>query len=346
MPHGAVVLVAEGEEVAHSALLCRWDPNHDPIPAEVGGRVEFGQIAEGQTLRTEHSSANEVGARRITEHRGDQHPHLLIRDATGRVAACYYLRENAILDVLDGQEVTAGTRLARTPIEYSRGRNFDTGGFPRLREILEVRRPRRATTLAEVSGIVRVGAAEQWCRVIHVQPTDGDGAPVGGPVEHRVPRGQQLLVSTGARVEKGEPLIPGDPAPQDILRVLGPEAVRNHLLDEIVRLYRAQRLDLDDRHIELVIAWMLRIVRADSTGDTDHLLRGITEAASDSDSFLAPAPSVDPARVLAGAALAGRVDPLAGLKENVILGGLIPVGTGWPGHRDAELRDVSPRSPR
>jgi DNA-directed RNA polymerase subunit beta' len=336
------VLVAEGEEVAPGSLLCRWDPDYAQVLSEVAGRVEFCEMVLGQTVRVSSDPPSGGWRLRVTEHRGDLNPHLLIRDATGRVAACYYLCENTLLHVEDCQEVTAGTVLARTPLEYHRGRNFDTGGFPRLREVLEVRRPWRATILAEVAGIVQVGAAERGHRVIHVQPTDGDGAPVGGPVEHRVPRGQQLLVSTGERIEQGTPLIPGDPVPQDILRVLGPEAVRDHLLDEIVRIYRAQRLDLDDRHTELVIARMLRSVRGDSTGDTHHLLLGITEAASHSDSFLAPAPSVDPARVLAGAALAGRVDPLTGLKENVVLGGLIPVGTGWPGHRGAEAREVPP----
>ncbi len=412
VPHGGVLLVSDGEEVASGTLLCRWDPNHAQVLSEAAGRVEFRQMVEGQTVRVSSDPSRGGWQLRITEHRGDLNPHIVIRNITGRVAVCYYLHENTLLDVHDGQEVTVGTVLARTPLEYRRGRNFDTGGFPRLREVLEARRPRWVTVLARVSGIVQLGAVEHGARVIHVQPTDGAGAPVGGPVEHRVPRGQQLLVSTGERVEQGAPLVPGDPAPQDILQILGLDAVRNHLLDEIVRIYRAQRMDLDDRHIEVIIARMLRTVRVDSPGNTDLLpgtsvdvsevqranarlgdqvriedagdsefavgavvgrrdfeqtaarleavrqrpptagppvrasmtpeLMGITDAAAQPESFLAPGPSRDIARVLAGAALGGQVDSMAGFKQNAILGSLVPAGTGWPGHRGAEIRGALP----
>ncbi|GIW80717.1 MAG: DNA-directed RNA polymerase subunit beta' [Gemmatales bacterium] len=406
VPNGAILMVNDGDEVQPGQLLCKWDPHRIPILAEVGGRIRFDEIIEGETLRKEKDAG---GAERwvIMEHKGDLHPQVIIEDDRGQNLAFYYIPEKAHLEVREGQIVTAGSLLAKTPREVA-GTQDITGGLPRVTEIFEARKPREPAIMAEISGIVRLGEKRRGKRSILIQPTDESGNPMGAEHEHLVPHGKHLRVHTGDYVKKGEPLVEGPLVPHDILRISGVEAVQQYLVREVQSVYRSQRVDIDDKHIEIIIAQMLRKVRVDCAGDTGLLpdtiidkfkfreyndrlkqcvkikdpgdskfeegkivskqafeeererlelegkklptfclpkpakgsiqLLGITKAAVQSDSFISAASFQETTKVLTEAALAGKVDRLVGLKENVILGHLIPAGTGFHMHQEAEVR--------
>jgi DNA-directed RNA polymerase subunit beta' len=406
VPNGSILFVEEGQTVAPGQVLCKWDPHMIPILAEVGGRVRFEEIEEGETLRKERDAG---GAERlvIMEHKGDLHPQILIDDDRGQTLAFYYMPEKAHLEVRVGQTVTAGSLLAKTPREQS-GVQDITGGLPRVTEIFEARRPRDPAVMAEVAGRIRLGEKKRGKRIIWVQPIDDQGRPVGEEREHQVPHGKHLRVHTGDYVREGDPLVVGPLVPHDILRIRGIEAVQEYLVREVQSVYRSQRVDIDDKHIENIVSQMLRKVKVETTGDTGLLpgividkfafravndrlkecvkvresgdskfepdkivskeafeeersrleaegkelptfvaptpatcstqLLGITKAAVQSDSFISAASFQETTKVLTEAALAGKVDYLVGLKENVILGHLVPAGTGFRSHQEAEVR--------
>jgi DNA-directed RNA polymerase subunit beta' len=406
VPNGSILFVEEGQTVQPKQVLCKWDPHMIPILAEVGGKIRFEEIEEGVTLRKERDAG---GAERlmIMEHKGDLHPQILIEDERGQSLSFYYMPEKAHLEVRPGQTVTAGTLLAKTPRESS-GVQDITGGLPRVTEIFEARRPRDPAVMAEVAGRVRLGEKKRGKRIIWVQPIDDGGKSVGEEREHQVPHGKHLRVHTNDYCREGEPLVVGPLVPHDILRISGIEAVQNYLVREVQSVYRSQRVDIDDKHIEIIVAAMLRKVKVETTGDTGLLpgividkfafravndrlkecvkikesgdskfevgkivnkeafdeerarleaegkslptfvpptlatcstqLLGITKAAVQSDSFISAASFQETTKVLTEAALAGKVDYLVGLKENVILGHLVPAGTGFRTHQDAEVR--------
>jgi DNA-directed RNA polymerase subunit beta' len=411
VPNGAILLVEEGQTVTPGQPLCRWDPHRIPILAERGGRIRFEEIIEGETLRKERDAS---GAERwvIMEHKGDLHPQIVIEDERGQNLEVHYVPEKAHLEVREGQAVSAGTLLAKTPREVG-GTQDITGGLPRVTEIFEARRPREPAVMAEVAGIVRLGEKRRGKRSILVQPVDDQGKPVGEEREHLVPHGKHLRVHGNDYVKEGDPLVDGPLVPHDILRISGPEAVQNYLVREVQSVYRSQRVDIDDKHIEIIISQMLRKVKVETMGDTGLLpgsvidkfaflevnnrlrecvkvkdpgdskfeagkivskeafeeerdrlekegkrppnfvpptpatcstqLLGITKAAVQSDSFISAASFQETTKVLTEAALAGKVDYLVGLKENVILGHLVPAGTGFHSHQEAEVR-ISPHA--
>jgi DNA-directed RNA polymerase subunit beta' len=406
MPNGATLLVEEGQQVQAGQILVKWDPHMIPILAEVGGRIRFDEIVEGETLRKERDPG---GSERwvIMEHKGDLHPQVVIEDDRGQNLAFYYVPEKAHLEVREGQTVTAGSLLAKTPREVS-GTQDITGGLPRVTEIFEARRPREPAVMAEIAGIVRLGEKRRGKRSILIQPVDDQGRPIGEEREHLVPHGKHLRVHTNDYVKEGDPLVDGPLVPHDILRISGGEAVQNYLVREVQSVYRSQRVDIDDKHIENIVAQMLRKVKVETMGDTGLLpgsvidkfsfrevndrlkecvkikdprdskfeagkivskeafeeerarleaesrqppnfqpptpatcstqLLGITKAAVQSDSFISAASFQETTKVLTEAALAGKVDYLVGLKENVILGHLVPAGTGFHSHQEAEVR--------
>jgi DNA-directed RNA polymerase subunit beta' len=406
VPNGAILDVEEGQMVNPGQRLCHWDPHMTPILAEVGGKIRFEEIIEGDTLRKEREA---TGAERfvIMEHKGDLHPQIIIEDDRGQSLAFYYMPEKAHLEVRAGQTVSAGTLLAKTPREQS-GVQDITGGLPRVTEIFEARRPRDPAVMAEVAGRVRLGEKKRGKRIIWVQPVDDAGKPVGEEREHQVPHGKHLRVHTGDYVKEGDALVVGPLVPHDILRISGIEAVQTYLVKEVQSVYRSQRVDIDDKHIEIIVSQMLRKVKVETTGDTGLLpgividkfafravndrlkecnkvrepgdskfeegkivakeafeeernrleadakaaptyvpptpatcstqLLGITKAAVQSESFISAASFQETTKVLTEAALAGKVDYLVGLKENVILGHLVPAGTGFRTHQDAEVR--------
>lgn len=405
--YGSELFVTEGQQVTRGTVLAKWDPHRVPILAERGGRIRFEDIVEGETLRKEKDSSSGAERLVIMEHKGDLHPQIIIEDERGQSLEVHYIPEKAYIDVREGDQVTAGSMLAKTPREVG-GTQDITGGLPRVTEIFEARRPRDPAVMAEIAGRVRLGEKRKGKRTIIVEEIDEDGKPTGQEREHLVPHGKPMRVHTGDYVREGEPLVEGPLVPHDILRISGIEAVQNYLVREVQSVYRSQRVDIDDKHIEIIISAMLRKVKVESMGDTGLLpgsvidkfafrevndrlrqcvkikdagdskfdpskiiskeafeevkhglegagkkppsfiapvpatcseqLLGITKAAVQSDSFISAASFQETTKVLTEAAMAGKVDYLVGLKENVILGHLIPAGTGFYMHQDAEVR--------
>ncbi len=416
VPYGAEMSVTDGLEVAAGTVLCKWDPHAIPIMAEEGGKVRFQDIKEGETLRKERDAMSGIERLTIMEHKGDLHPTILLEDDKGNVIKPYFIPERANLQVTEGQKVASGALLAKTPREASKTQDI-TGGLPRVTELFEARRPRNPAVMAEVAGRVKLGDKKRGKRIIKVLPEDPDsGRPTGEEREHQVPAGAQLQVHAEEYVKAGDPLVAGPLVPHDILRVSGQEAVQEYLVREVQGVYRIQRVDIDDKHIEIIVSQMLRKVKVEQTGDTGLLpglvmdkfafqevndrlvnecvkivdpgdpstgfregqivtkeafeeeratlqasgkkklptfvaptpatsetqLLGITKAAVQSDSFISAASFQETTKVLTEAALASKVDHLVGLKENVILGHLIPAGTGFKIHQEAEVRINAP----
>ncbi|MFB3106583.1 MAG: DNA-directed RNA polymerase subunit beta', partial [Pseudomonadales bacterium] len=267
VPNGAMLAVNEQDEVKEGQTLCQWDPHSVPILAEVGGKVRFDDCVEGQSLRTEKEASGNV-RRTIIEHKGDLHPQIILQDGTGKILDFYYLPEGANIEVDEGAQISAGTVLAKNPRETG-GTQDITGGLPRVTELFEARRPKDPAVIAEIDGEVDlVAEKKRGKRIIIVRGEDGT------EVEHIIPHGKQLLVHAKDIVKSGDALVRGPLVPHDILRVSGAEAVQQYLLHEIQNVYRSQRVEIDDKHIEIVIAQMLHKVRVEEVGDT-NLLPGI-----------------------------------------------------------------------
>jgi len=410
VPNGAEVFVAEGQEVGPATSLVKWDPHAIPIISEEAGTIRYEDIKEGETLRRELDRTTGVERLTIMEHKGDLHPKMEIIGPRGQVLKSYFIPERTNLQATNGQKVSAGTLLAKTPREVSQTQDI-TGGLPRVTELFEARRPRNPAVMAEVRGKVRIGDKKRGKRLVWVQPETEDGKIVGEEKEHQVPAGAIPRVHTGEYVKEGDPLVHGPLVPHDILKINGPDAVQEYLVREVQAVYRSQRVEIDDKHIEIIVAQMLRKVKVEGTGDTGLLpgavmdrfafdevnrrmteecvkvvdnadtslipgrvysreayeeeraaltaaggkkklptsdtplpasrsvqLLGITKAAVQSDSFISAASFQETTKVLTEAALASKVDYLVGLKENVILGHLIPAGTGFKTHQEAEVR--------
>ncbi len=401
VPNGAILLVQENEEVKAGTILIQWNPHSIPILSEVGGKVRYEDVVEGETLRTEKDASGHL-RRIIMDHKGELHPQVVIEDADGKPLDVYYLPERAHIVVEEGKMVNAGTVVATTPREAA-GISDITGGLPRVTEIFEARKPKDPAVMAEVDGIVELlQEKRRGKRTIIVRSESGIER------EHLVPHGKRFLVHSGDHVKAGQALVDGPLVPHDILRISGEEALQQYLVHEIQSVYRSQRVDINDKHIEIIAARMLRKVRIETSGDTNLLpglvmdrfdfrqvnsnlakclkithkgdsdfaegsivpkealeqvnsqiealggnpakgtrpkpatastqLLGITKAAVQSSSFISAASFQETTKVLTEAALAGKVDHLVGLKENVILGHLIPAGTGFRQFQDAEVR--------
>lgn len=408
VPNGAEILVAEGQEVGPATPLVKWDPHSVPLIAEEGGVVEFKDIKEGITVRRELDKATGVVRMTIMEHKGDLHPQIIVKGEKGREDRPYFIPERANLQVLHGQRVAAGTLIAKTPREVSQTQDI-TGGLPRVTELFEARRPRSPAVMAEVGGRVRIDPTrKRGKRIIEIIQETEDGKSMGEVRAHQVPAGAHLRVHPNEYVKHGDPLVHGPLVPHDILRIRGEQEVQEYLVREVQSVYRSQRVDIDDKHIEIIVAQMLRKVKVTLTGDTGLLpgavmdkfaffevnrrlteecvkvaepgdtsliagrvysreayeeeiaalekrkkkptftvpepasfevqLLGITKAAVQSDSFISAASFQETTKVLTEAALASKVDFLVGLKENVILGHLIPAGTGFKTHQEAEVK--------
>jgi DNA-directed RNA polymerase subunit beta' len=405
VPAGAVIKVKENENVEPGAVLCEWDPHSIPILSETGGKVRFEDLVEGETIRGEMDPS---GKKRfvIMEHKGDLHPQIVVEDPKdGKILDFYYMPERAHLEVDEGQIISPGTLVAKTPREAS-GTQDITGGLPRVTEIFEARKPRDPAVIAEIDGTVEIlGEKKRGKRSIIVR------SETGIEREHLVTHSKHLRVHAGDKVRAGEALVDGPLVPHDILRISGEEAVHQYLTREIQNVYRSQRVEINDKHIEIIVSQMLRKVRVESPGDTDLLpgsvidkydfrkandaltqalrithkgdsefaegaivpkdvleqanaqiealggdlakgtrpkmatastqLLGITKASVQSSSFISAASFQETTKVLTEAALAGKTDYLVGLKENVILGHLIPAGTGFRTIQESEVR-ISP----
>jgi len=350
---GAEVLVGEGKSVKENQKLIQWDLHFTPILAEVSGRIRYEDIVEGKTLKLERDEAHGISRKVIMEHKGDMHPQILIEGAKGDILSLYPLPEKAIVEVENGQRITAGTRLARTLREVQRTQDI-TGGLPRVTELFEARRPKDPAVISEIGGLVTDIERKRGRTVIKVEDPETSYRS-----EHTVPAGKHMRVNRGDHVAAGQPLVDGSLVLDDILRISGEEALHNYMLQEIQNVYRTQDATIDDKHFEIIIGQMTRRVKVTEPGDTRYLpdemvdkfefrrnnqriidqggepakaepiLLGITKAALSSESFISAASFQNTTRVLTQAALAGKVDTLEGLKENVILGHLIPSGTGF-----------------
>ena len=401
IPAGAILKVAENDQVKQGAVLVQWDPHSIPILSEVAGKVRYEDVVEGETLRVEKDPSGHI-RRMIMEHKGVYHPQVVLEDDTGKILDFYYLPEKAYIEVEVGEKVAAGHVLAKTPREAS-GTQDITGGLPRVTEIFEARKPKDPAIMAEIDGKVEVsGEKRRGKRTIIVRNESGLER------EHLITHGKHMRVHAGDIVRAGEALVDGPLVPHDILRISGEEEVQRYLVREIQNVYRSQRVEIDDKHIEIIVSQMLRKVRIDTVGDTNLLpgsmldkhefrqanerlsgclritdkgdsefevgsivpkdvltqtnetiealggspakgskpkpatastqLLGITKASVQSSSFISAASFQETTKVLTEAALAGKLDNLVGLKENVILGHLIPAGTGFNTFQSSEVR--------
>ncbi|MEX2309835.1 MAG: DNA-directed RNA polymerase subunit beta', partial [Pirellulales bacterium] len=402
VPAGAILKVDENDTVAAGAVLCEWDPHSIPILAETGGKVRFEDLVEGQTMRSEKDPSGHIRYV-IMEHKGDMHPQVVVEDPKdGKILDFYYMPERAHLEVEEGQVISPGTLVAKTPREAT-GTQDITGGLPRVTEIFEARKPKDPAVIAEIDGTVELlSEKKRGKRSIIVRSESGIER------EHLISHTKHLRVHSGDAVRAGDALVDGPLVPHDILRISGEEAVQQYLTREIQNVYRSQRVEINDKHIEIIVARMLRKVRIEHPGDTNLLpgsvmdkfdfrqaneqimqcvkitekgdsdfaagsivpkdvldqtnaqiealggtptkgvkpkrataatqLLGITKASVQSASFISAASFQETTKVLTEAALAGRTDHLVGLKENVILGHLIPAGTGFRTIHEAEVR--------
>ncbi len=360
VPIGAEMLVKDGQQVAAGALLCRWDPHNVPILSEFAGKIRFEDLTEGKTLKTERDARRGHIRKQVIEHKGDLHPQIVLEDKAGQALALYPLPERAYIEVEDGQTIGPGELLAKSSREAA-GTQDITGGLPRVTELFEARRPKDPAVMAEIDGIVELGEKKRGKRTIIVRAT-GQKGEVLQEMQHSVPQGKHLRVHKGDELRAGEALVDGPLDPHDILRIRGEEEVLVYLLREIQGVYRSQSVTIDDKHIEIILSQMMRKVQVTDPGNSEFLpgavidkfrfrrendklrkerkkpasgqtlLLGITKASLSSESFISAASFQETTKVLTEAALAGRRDHLVGLKENVILGHMVPTGTGFHDH--------------
>ncbi len=360
IPVGAEMLVVDGAQVKGGDVLCKWDPHNVPILAEFGGTIRYEDLKEGKTLKTERDARRDSIRKQVIEHKGDLHPQLVLDDKHGTPLAIYPIPERAYIEVDDGQKILAGDLIAKTAREAS-GTQDITGGLPRVTELFEARRPKEPAVTAEIDGIIELGDKKRGKRTIIVKAL-GTKGEVLQEHEHSVPQGKHLRVHKGDEVRAGEALVDGPLDPHDLLRIRGEDPVLDYLLKEIQNVYRSQSVTIDDKHIEIILAQMTRKIQVRDPGNSDFLpgavvdkfrfkrenerlkkerkkpasgetlLLGVTKASLSSESFISAASFQETTKVLTEAAIAGRRDYLVGLKENVILGHMVPTGTGFRDH--------------
>ena len=404
VPYGAQIEVKDGAKIKAGQDLFGWDPHRVPILAEVGGKIRFVDIVEGETMKIEEERKGQFGRPIIIEHKGDKHPQIIIEDEAGKILHVHYLPAKARIEVNEDDMVQAGILLARQP-RGGGGTQDITGGLPRVTEIFEARKPKEPAAIAEISGKVELKSDKRRGKMTICVKSES-----GMEKDHHVPRDRHLNVHTGDIVEAGDFLTDGPLVPHDILRIKGEEALQNYLLAEIQNVYRSQNVSINDKHVEIIISQMMRKVEIEAVGDSGFLpgeiidrfhfrmansilakslkivdagetdlevgqvctkqaieeandkvailggegakgkrpkpataktlLLGITKASLQSESFISAASFQETTKVLTEAALSGKVDNLRGLKENVILGHLIPAGTGFRPYTDKVVKHL------
>ncbi len=406
VPYGATVLVEDGSKVKVSAVLFTWDPHRIPILAEVPGLIRFVDIIEGETIGIEEERKGQVSRPVVIEHKGDKHPQIIIEDGSGKILDVHYLPAGARIEVSESQQVQAGQLLAHQP-RATGGTQDITGGLPRVTEVFEARKPKDPAAMAEISGRVELRSDKRKGKMTIIIRSES-----GMEKEHHVPRDRHLNVHTADYAEAGDALTDGPLVPHDILRIKGEETLQKYLISEIQNVYRSQNVNINDKHVEIISAQMMRKVSIESVGDSTFLpgevvdkfvfrrenerlaksiritnvgdatdleegqiidkkelasinekiemiggtpakgrkpraataqtlLLGITKASLWSDSFIAAASFQETTKVLTEASLAGKKDNLHGLKENVILGHLIPAGTAFKPHLDIKVKHLA-----
>jgi DNA-directed RNA polymerase subunit beta' len=369
--YGARILVSEGQKVEPGELLATWDPFTTPIITEIGGTVKFGDLIPGKTMQEKVDPVTGKSSRTVIESKtGEERPRISIKGEDGKTAklptgsgmARYILPVDAILMVEEGDEVRAGDVIAKLPRATTKTKDI-TGGLPRVAELFEVRKPKETAVLSEIEGYVNIAkSTKKGKQKVTVTPSE-----VGDKKEYLIPRGKHINVYEGDYVKAGEALVGGAAVPQDILRIKGEVALARYLVDEVQEVYRLQGVRINDKHIEVIVRQMMRRVKIMEVGDTDFiveeqvdrivfddanqavidsggkpataepLILGITKASLSTDSFISAASFQETTKVLTDASIAGAVDFLRGLKENVIMGRLIPAGTGLADYMGLEV---------
>jgi DNA-directed RNA polymerase subunit beta' len=370
LTYGARVHFGQGDPVKAGSLLSEWDPFSVPILTEVTGIVKFGDVIEGVTMTEQLDEVTGLSRKSITESKdADLRPRISLKDEHNKTLkipnsendARYFLPVGSTMAVAEGDRVEAGDIVARIPRETTKTKDI-TGGLPRVAELFESRKPKEHAVIADIDGTVSFGKDTKGKRKVVITPERGDSK------EYLISKGKHLSVREGDRVKAGEPLMDGSSNPHDILRVLGEKALAKYLVDEVQEVYRLQGVKINDKHIETIVRQMLRRVRVIDVGDTgflvdehvekyvfeeenerviakglkpaqgEPLLLGITKASLSTESFISASSFQETTKVLTEAAVCGKVDYLRGLKENVIMGRLIPAGTGLGAYKRLSVK--------
>jgi DNA-directed RNA polymerase subunit beta' len=373
LQYGAKLKKGVSSKIKPGDLLAEWDPYATPILTEIGGLVKFGDIVDGVTMEEKVDERTGLSTKVIIDSRDlEKRPRISIKDAEGKTTrlsaateARYLLPVGVHINVQEGQTVYPGDILAKIPRETSKTKDI-TGGLPRVAELFEARKPKEFAVITEIDGVVSFGKDTKGKRKVVITPD------VGEPREYLIQKGKHVSVHDGDRVKAGESLMDGSPNPHDILNILGEKALAKYLVDEVQEIYRLQGVRINDKHIEVIVRQMLRRVRIKEVGDTDFLvgdqvekwrfedenqkvivregrpavaeplLLGITKASLSTESFISAASFQETTKVLTEAAIQGKVDPLSGLKENVIMGRLIPAGTGLAKYARSDMEVEEP----
>ena len=366
--YGAHIRVGDGEPVKPGDMLIEWDPFANPILADKSGTVKFGDIVEGSTMQEQVDEFTGLSSKVIIESKDPElRPRASIKDASGETIARALLPVGANLAAIDGKEVAAGDVLAKMPRETTKTKDI-TGGLPRVAELFEARKPKDFAIVSEIDGAVSFGPDSRGKRRVIVTPDLEDAEPK----EYLIPKGKHISVHEGDRVRAGEALMDGSSNPHDILKIKGEKELAKYLVDEVQEVYRLQGVRINDKHIETIVRQMLRRVRVKEVGDTDFLvgeqvekriferaneqmltdgkqpaiaeplLLGITKASLSTESFISAASFQETTKVLTEASMWGKVDYLRGLKENVIMGRLIPAGTGMARYQNIGIQIEAP----
>jgi len=365
LTYGAKLFFGEGDAVKQGQLLSEWDPFSVPILTEVSGVVKFGDVIEGVTMTEQLDEITGLSRKSITESKdAELRPRISLKDEHGKTMkipsgendARYFLPVGSTIAVSEGDRIEAGDIIARIPRETTKTKDI-TGGLPRVAELFESRKPKEHAVIAEIDGTVSFGKDTKGKRKVLITPDKGDAK------EYLISKGKHLSVREGDKIKAGEPLMDGAANPHDILKVLGEKALAKYLVDEVQEVYRLQGVKINDKHIETIVRQMLRRIRVIDVGDTgflidehvekyvfeeenervmtkggkpaqgEPLLLGITKASLSTESFISASSFQETTKVLTEAAVCGKVDYLRGLKENVIMGRLIPAGTGLAAYK-------------
>lgn len=367
IPAGAAMTIRDGDTIEEGTRLATWDPFNVPILSEKSGIIGFSDMIPGVTIKRELDPSSGLFASVVIEHKEDLTPQVRIldRDNPEKILATYAIPTGATVSVSEGDEIDGGSILAKTPRQASKTQDI-TGGLPRVAELFEARRPKEAAEMAKIDGVVSMNGVLRGKKRLVVTNEES-----GQEEEHLIPHGKHIVVQPGDVVYKGQHLTEGAADPHEILEILGPNAVQEYLLSEIQKVYRLQGVTINDKHIELIISQMLRKVRITEPGDGDFfwgeqidkerfireneriieaggqpaegepILLGITKASVETESFISAASFQETTRVLTDAATLGKVDQLEGFKENVIMGHLIPAGTGLPKYRHLKINTLA-----
>ena len=358
---GSFLHVGDGEKIAKGDILAQWDPYNIPVLSEKGGALSFKDMIPGVTVKRELDESSGRIATVVIEHKEDLNPQIEVRDSRHRPLAAYSIPVGAQIAVNDGDTITPGALLAKTPRQASKTKDI-TGGLPRVAELFEARRPKDAAEMARIDGIVTFEGTVRGKRKLVVKNEETQQEE-----EHLIPAGKHIIVQPEDVVHKWQQLTEGAADPHEILEILGPAALYEFLIGQVQEVYRLQGVTINDKHIEIIIRQMLRKVRITDPGDSEYfwgeqvdrssflaenqridaaggkpaeaepILLGITKASLETESFISAASFQETTRVLTDAATLGKVDLLKGFKENVIMGHLIPAGTGLPQYKRLKI---------